>query len=65
MERPAVTEQDDVADCIVDDQPFKEARPFLLAGAKIHCSRQPPKFAIATVEINPMNAVATGQQRLS
>jgi hypothetical protein len=51
MERPAVTEQDDVADCLIDDQPFKEARPFLLAGAKIDRSRKPPKRAITAVEI--------------
>jgi hypothetical protein len=59
MERPAVTEQDDVADCLVDDQPFKEVRPLLLAGTKIDCSRQSPKFAIAAVEIDPMHVVAT------
>src|SRR5215469_3335335 len=60
MERPAVTEQDDIADCVVDDQPFKEVRPFLLTGTKIDCSRQLPKFAIAAVEIDPMHAAATG-----
>jgi len=51
MERPAVTEQDHVADSPVDNQPVEKLRPFGLAAAKIDRSGKPPKHAIATVEI--------------
>ncbi len=63
MQGPAVTEQDDVADRPLDDQPVEKLRPFVLSAAKIDCSRKPPKGAIATVEIDPMHAVAASQQR--
>jgi hypothetical protein len=63
LERPAIAEQDDVADGPLDDQPAEKHRPFVLAAAKIHHSRKPPKRAIATVEINPADAMAAGEKR--
>ena len=65
VERPAIAEQDDVADCPLDDQPIEKLRPFFRTAAKIHGSRQPPECPIAPVEINPVNRVAAPDERLS
>ena len=65
VQRPAIAEQDNVADRPLDDQPIEKLRPFFRTAAKIHGSRQPPECSIAAVEINPVNRVAALDERLS
>src|SRR5712671_5029004 len=63
MQRPTITKKDDVADPLIDHQPFEKLRPFVLAAAKIHRSRKPPERAIAAVKINPVDSVAAVRKR--
>ena len=65
VQRPAIAEQNDVADRPLDDQPIEKLRPFLRTAAKIHGSRQPPECPITAVEINPVNRVAAPDERLT
>ena len=64
VQRPAIAEQNDVADRPLDDQPIEELRPFFRTAAKIHGSRQPPECPVAAVEIDPVNRVAALGERL-
>ncbi len=64
VQRPAIAEQNYVADRPVDDQPVEKLRPFFRTAAKIHSARQPPECPIAAVEINPVNRVAALDERL-
>jgi hypothetical protein len=49
----------------LDHQPVQEPRPFLLVAAKVDCPPKPPKRPIAAFEIDPMHAMAMGQQRIA
>jgi len=64
VQRTAIAEQNDVADCSIDDQPVEKFRPFFGTAAEIHGSRQPPECPITAVEINPVNCVAALDERL-
>ena len=64
VQRPAIAEQNDVADRPLDEQPVEKLRPFFRTAAKIQGSRQPPKCSITAVEINPPNRVAAPDERL-
>ena len=64
MQRPAIAEQNNVADRPLDNQPVEKLRPFFRTAAKIHGTGQPPECAIAAVEINPVNRVAAPDERL-
>ena len=58
VQRPAIAEEDNVADRPIEYQPIEKFRPFLRSAAKIHGSRQPPECSITAVEVNPVNRVA-------
>src|SRR5689334_4335409 len=58
VQRPAIAEQDDVADRPFDDQPIEKFRPLLRTAAKIDASREPPECPVAPIKINPANRVA-------
>jgi hypothetical protein len=65
VQRPAIAEQNDVADPPIDDQPIEELRPILRTAAKICGSRQPPECAITAIKIYPVNRMAALDERLS
>jgi hypothetical protein len=65
VERSAITEQDYVADCAVNDEPIEKLRPFLGTAAKVFCSRQSPECPVAAVEIDAIDGVATLRERVS
>jgi hypothetical protein len=65
MQRPAVAEQNEITDRIVDDQAVEKLRPLMLAAAEVDRTRKPPECLVAAVEINPVYSVAPRRERLS
>src|SRR5216683_2867316 len=63
VQRPTIPKKDDVADALIDHQPFEKLRPFVLAATKIHRSRKPPERPISAVKINPVDGVAAVRKR--
>ncbi len=64
MQRPAVAEQDEIADCFVDDQTVEKFRPFMLAAAEVDRTRKSPECLVSAVEINAVYGVAPRCERL-
>jgi hypothetical protein len=64
VQRPAIAEQDNVADRPLDDQSIEKLRPFFRTAAEIHGSRQPPECPVTAVEIDPVNRVAALDEHL-
>jgi hypothetical protein len=58
VQRPAIAEQNDVADRLSDNQLVEKFRPFLRPAAKVDGSRKPPEGPVAAIEIDTVNRVA-------
>ena len=63
MQRPAVAEQDEIADRLVDHQAIEKFRPFMLAAAKVDRAGPAPERPVAAVEIDPVHGVAARRER--
>jgi hypothetical protein len=63
MQRPAVAEQNEVANRPVDKQTVKELRPFMLAAVEVDRTRKSPECLIAAVKIDSVHGVSARRER--
>src|SRR5579872_4534367 len=65
VHRPAVTEQDDVADRLLYQEPVEEFRPLVLAAPEVDAVGKSPEHTVAAIEVYPVDGVAAFRERRS